>query len=414
MTDFRIPLMRNTFIEEQATYAALAQWLASGPAHLSMDVKCAEFEQAFATWQGRKHAVLFNSGSSANLAIWQAVRNLNRVHSGRAVAISGLTWATNVMPLMQLGFRVKPVDIDPSTLNVMVKALEDLPIFIAAVFITNAMGYLPDLDCIREWCHRHDVVLIEDNCEALGSELPTGKAGNFGLASSFSFYVAHHMSTIEGGMACTDDDDLAEMLRMVRAHGWDRNLTGAQQAQWRAKHGVGDFEAAYTFYVPGYNLRPTEIAGFLGLEQLQHLDRNINQRIGHFLVLEEAAKANPDFERLDHSHMQRLSPFAFPIICKSKGLRDQYVERFTAAGVQVRPVIAGNITRQPFYTDHVQRQRSAMPFASSTSGGTAAPHLPGTDKVAECGFYFGLYPELTDDDLILLRDCMAQIEVPVW
>lgn len=414
MTDYRIPLMRNTFIEEQATRAALAEWLATEPVRLSMDAKCAEFEHAFADWQGRKHAVLFNSGSSANLAVWQAVRNLKLVNVNGAVVVSALTWATNVMPLMQLGFRVKPLDIDPSTLNLMVKELEALPMFIQAVFITNAMGYLPDLDCIREWCHRHDVLLIEDNCEALGSELPTGKAGNFGLASSFSFYVAHHMSTIEGGMVCTDDDDLAEMLRMVRAHGWDRNLTGEQQAKWRSKAGVSDFDGLYTFYVPGYNLRPTEITGFLGLEQLRYLDQNINRRMGHFLVLEEAAKHNPDFEVLDHSHMRKISPFAFPIVCKSKGLRDQYVEHFTEAGVQVRPVIAGNITRQPFYRDHVQRLRFAAPFVSDTSGGTALPNLPGVDKVAECGFYFCLYPELTDEDLILLQGCMEQIKEPIW
>lgn len=387
-----IPLMKTALLREPETRKALAEWLISTPAQLSMGQQCARFERAFADWQGRKHAVLFNSGASANLAILQALLNLNRlIRYGSTIGFSALTWATNVMPIEQLGFRALPIDVDPCTLNVTSDHLEGhlMDMTLQALFITNALGYLPDLDRIREQCDAYDIVLIEDNCESLGSELPSGKAGNFGLAASFSFFVAHHMSTIEGGMAATDDDDLAEMLRMVRANGWDRNLTAAQQRKWRARYSVeNEFEAKYTFYVPAYNMRPTEITGFLGLRQLEYLEDNINARAAYFEALEAVARTNPDFEILQHDHMTRLSPFCFPVVCKTPELREQYVRRFGGAGVEIRPVIAGNVTRHPFYGDN------------DTS-------LPGADRVSACGFYFGIYPDLTSVDMEVLKSCLG-------
>ncbi len=383
-----IPLMKTALLREPETRRALADWLISSPAQLSMGQQCAHFERAFAAWQERKQAVLFNSGASANLAILQSYKNLGRLSAWDAVGFSALTWATNVMPIQQLGFRAVPIDVDPCTLNVMSYTIESL-VNLDALFITNALGFLPDLDRIRALCAEFEVLLIEDNCESLGSELPAGKAGNFGHAASFSFFVAHHMSTIEGGMAVTDDDELAEMLRMVRANGWDRNLTADQQRQWRTRYNIkSEFEAKYTFYVQAYNMRPTEFTGFLGLQQLQHLEDNLNARTGYFEALETIARSNPDFEILNHDHMTRLSPFCFPVLCKTPELRDQYVRRFGGAGVEIRPVIAGNVTRHPFY-------------------GESDVKLPGADFVEQCGLYFGLYPDLTTSDMEVLKSCVG-------
>lgn len=385
-----IPLMRSTFIAEQETLSSLADWLTSQPRRLSMGIECAEFEHNFAQWQGRKHAVLFNSGASANLAILQSLLNLGRLHAGDKVGFSALTWATNVMPIIQLGLTPVPLDIAPNTLNVMsYTAASDIPA-LDALFITNALGYLPDLDKIKELCDLHDVVLLEDNCESLGSELPSGKSGNFGLASSFSFFVAHHMSTIEGGMAVTDDSDLAEMLIMVRSNGWDRNLPSERQFIKRKAAWVSDFDAAYTFYTLGYNLRPTEITGFLGNCQLKHLEANLERRLFHYLTLEESAAGSYDFMPLTRRHMSRFAPFAYPVICQTRPLRDGYIQRFLAAGVEVRPIIAGNITRQPFYAERY----------------LAVP-MPNTDAVAARGFYFGMFPELTTEDIDLLSRLLA-------
>lgn len=388
-----IPLMRSTFLHERDTLTALSDWLASCPSQLSMGPYCAQFERAFAEWQGRKHAVLFNSGASANLALLQALLNMGILEPGAAIGFSALTWATNVMPILQLGFVPVPIDVDPCTLNVTSETLAGHWAWLDALFITNALGYLPDLDVIQKACQAHNVLLLEDNCESLGSELPTGKAGNFGKASTFSFFVAHHMSTIEGGMVCTDSVELSDMLRMVRANGWDRNLSADAQARLRYRYGVtSEFDAKYTFYVPGFNLRPTEITGFLGLQQLRYLEDNLRIRAEHYHALEAVALTNPDLIPLRRDHMRRLAPFAFPVVCQTPELRAGYVRRLTRAGVEVRPVIAGNITRQPFY------QAS---FAHTTQT------FPGADVLDRQGFYFGIYPDLTPGDLHTLKGCLS-------
>jgi CDP-6-deoxy-D-xylo-4-hexulose-3-dehydrase len=384
--------MKNAFLHEVETRRALAEFILTAD-RFSMATKCFEFEAAFAKFQGRREALLFNSGGSANLAILQALKNLGRLKDGARIGVSALTWSTNVMPIIQLGMVPVAIDCEPTTLNVMSTNLAErlATVQLDALFITNALGFAGDLGAIRSLCEAKNVVLLEDNCESLGTELHAGKAGNFGMAASFSFFVAHHMSTIEGGMVCTDDADLAEMLCIVRANGWDRNLNARQQIKWRRKFNVSsEFDAKYTFYDLGYNLRPTEITGFLGLTQLQYLPENIAVRERNYLTLERVIKENPDLIPVDRSHIKLVSAFAFPVICKSPSLKREYVEQFAGAGVEVRPMIAGNIQRQPFYAKYVENKQP----------------LPGADLVHDCGFYCGNYPELTTADLETLSTCL--------
>lgn len=389
-----IPLMKNAFFHETETKKALSEFILSAE-RLSMAAKCAEFEQVFAKKQGRMDAVLFNSGASANLALLQALKNLGQLHDGDTVGFSALTWSTNIMPIFQLGLSPVAVDCEPDTLNVMshnlLQRLETTKL--NAMFITNVLGFTGDLDEILRLCRERNIVLLEDNCESLGTELVTGKAGNFSLASTFSFFVAHHMSTIEGGMICTDDEDLAEMLRIVRANGWDRNLSAQQQVKWRKKCGIqNEFEAKYAFYDLGFNLRPTEITGFLGLKQLGYLDENIMIRERNYMRLEKLISNNSDLIALRHEHISRLSPFALPIICRSPELRTKYLSRFSGDGIEIRPMIAGNMQRQPFYQKY-----SALHF-----------ELPGADFIHHCGFYCGIYPELTEIDLESISSCIIK------
>ena len=389
-----IPLMKSTFLHEYETKNALAEFIIRSD-RLSMGTKCGEFEKEFAKFQKVKHAALFNSGGSANLAILQALKNLGRLHEGDKVGFSALTWSTNIMPILQMGLIPVPIDCTPRILNVMSPNLLERikEIELKAFFITNALGFTGDLEEIQNICHANEIILIEDNCESLGTELPSGKAGNFGIAASSSFFVAHHMSTIEGGMAHTNDDELDEMLRIVRANGWDRNLTSEQQYKWRKKHSIqNEFEAKYTFYDLGYNLRPTEITGFLGINQLRLLEENIKVRQNNFLLLEQGVLQNPDLIPFDHSHISVFSSFSFPILCKTPELRDRYLGQFSGAGVEIRPMIAGNILRQPFYTKYVGKNYK----------------LPGTDFIHNCGFYCGNYPELTDVDLETLSSCLRK------
>lgn len=387
-----IPLMKSTFLNEHETKRALAEFILTAP-RLSMDVKCAEFERVFAVFQNRRHAILFNSGGSANLAILQALKNMGLLKTGDRVGFSALTWSTNTMPILQMGLEAVPVDCEPTTLNVMsqnlLQRLETTSL--RAMFITNALGLSGDLARIRDICRERDVLLLEDNCESLGTELMEGRTGTFGLAASFSFFVAHHLSTIEGGMLCTDDDDVAEMLRIVRANGWDRNLSAKEQARWRARYQIrSEFEAKYTFYDLGFNLRPTEITGFLGLVQLGYLNDNIKKRAHNHERLAAVARKNSNLIPLNHAHIKTLSGFAFPVVCRSPQLREQYMREFSGAGIEIRPMIAGNIQRQPFYQKYVHRLHE----------------LPGADLLHHQSFYCGNYPELNEMELETITSCL--------
>jgi len=389
-----IPLMKSTFINETDTKAKLAGFIQQAT-RLSMSVQCTRFEEEFAAFQGTKEAILFNSGSSANLAVFQALKNIGKLKQGDAVGFSSLTWSTNVMPIVQLGLKPVPIDCEKTTLNVMShclkKRLQDVKI--QAFFITNALGFAGDLDVIKRICKKENIILIEDNCEALGTELPTGRTGCFSEMSSFSFFIAHHMSTIEGGMVCTNNKEMAEMLKIVRANGWDRNLNAVQQQKWRKKFNIhSEFDAKYAFYDLGFNFRPTEITGFLGRNQLPYLKDNIASRQNNYIKLESVVKTNPDLIVLDRSHISLLSSFAFPILCKTPELRDKYLAQFSGAGVEIRPMIAGNMQKQPFYRKYVKKPHSC----------------PNADYVHNCGFYCGNYPELTDMDIEVISSCLSK------
>ena len=280
-----------------------------------------------------------------------------------------------------------PVDCSVNNLNVgseqLLKTLETYGI--KALFITNVLGFVSDIEKVRDVCNDKGIILLEDNCESLGTVTNQGNmTGNFGLASTFSFFVAHHMSTIEGGMICTDDEELSEMLKIVRANGWDRNLNALQQAKWRKKYNIeSEFQAKYSFYDLGFNFRPTEITGFLGSFQLDFLEDNIKAREKNYKLINKYISQNDDLLALDSSNLKTVSTFAIPIICKTLELRNHYLNQFSGAGIEIRPMIAGNIQRQPFYSKYVKDMVK----------------LPNTDFIDRNGFYCGNYPELTTDDL---------------
>lgn len=386
--------MKSAFLYEHDTKEALSKFILQAK-QLSMGEQVAAFEEEFALFQGAKYAILVNSGGSANLAMLQALKNLGRLKDGDKIGFSALTWSTNVMPIIQLGMQPVPIDCDRRTLNTMAHQLKQRlnETDLQAFFITNALGFAGDLSIIRDICNEDDIIMLEDNCEALGTELPAGKTGNFGVLSSFSLFVAHHMSTIEGGIICTNDEEIEEMIKIVRANGWDRNLKSQQQYKWRKNHDVNsEFDAKYSFYDLAYNIRPTEITGFLGRYQLQYLKQNIEIRERNYLTLESYVKDNTDLQTLDRSHISVLSSFAFPVLSKTPQLRNRYMEQFSGAGVEIRPMIAGNMQRQPFYKKYV----------------TPSYELPDADFIHDSGFYCGNYPELSKIDIETLISCLAR------
>jgi len=381
-----IPLIKNTFYNEQQTRRELAQFIQSD-SYLSMGEQCQKFEETFAAKQGRKYAVLVNSGGSANLALIQALINLRRIKAGDRCGFSALTWSTNVMPLIQMGLEPVPVDVQPNTLNTTLAMMIQQVQPIKAMFITNALGFCGNLQDITRWCRENDVILLEDNCESLGTITQHGKTGNFGLASTFSFYVAHHISTIEGGMICTDDYELYNMLKIVRSNGWDRNLSVQEQAKVRV--GIPPFQAKYTFYNLAYNFKPTEITGWLGNNQMQYYDEIMNKRENNYRVISSTIKSNMDIMPLADASYEKLPTFAIPIICNSPESRAIYLKRFEAEGIETRPVIAGDITQQPFWKERYP-----------------ARTMIGVRYIHDCGFYCGNCPDYTEEEIETIVRCL--------
>ena len=264
-----IPLMKNAFLREAETKAALAEFIRAAD-KLSMGEQCRRFEEAFATYQGRRHAVLVNSGSSANLLMLQSLKSLGRLKPGDKVGFSALTWSTNVMPIIQMGFEPVPVDCEMETLNVSPKTLRERldKETVGAFFITNALGFAGDISEIRRICAERSIILIEDNCESMDAELAGRKTGSFGHLNTFSTFFSHHISTMEGGIVLTDDVELYHLCRAIRAHGWTRDLPADTKLFER---GTDEHFEAYRFIVPGYNVRPLELSGAIGREQLKKL-----------------------------------------------------------------------------------------------------------------------------------------------
>ncbi len=381
-----IKLIKSTFYKEEDTKKKLTDFINSSKI-LSFSAQCELFEKNFADYQGRKHCVFFNSGSTANFALIQSLKNLGLISEGDLAAFSAVTWSTNVMPLLQLGIKPIAVDVELDTLNVSSRNFMQLPLSTKLFFITNLLGFCDDIDKIEQICKDKGIILIEDNCESLGTVYKNKKLGNFGLASTFSFFVGHHMSTIEGGCVCTDNKELAQMLRMVRAHGWDRNLPEKEQKQVRKTNGsISNFYAKYTFYDLGNNFRPTEINGFLGNNQLEFIDEIIDKRNKNFMLFVYHVNAQPDrFYPLKYDHIDFLSNFAVPVICKSEEIKNKLLNKFDGL-VEVRPIVGGDMTQQPFYRKYQSDQSQSIKLVNSKI-------------IHNQGFYFGNNPELSGEEI---------------
>ena len=386
-----IKLIKSTFYKEKEVKTALCEFIKNAN-KLSIGKECRDFERNFASYQDRKHCIFVNSGSSANLALIQALLNLGKIQKGDLVGFSSVTWSTNVMPIIQLGLNAIPVDIELSTLNVssktLLKVINKHPI--KMLFITNLLGFCDDIDSIAKICKEKKIILIEDNCESLGTVYKGKKLGNYGLASTFSFYVGHHLSTIEGGAVCTDNNELDTMLQIVRAHGWDRNLTEEKQLKIRLKYNINSsFYSRYTFYDLGYNFRATEINGFLGNFQLRYLSEIVQKRRDNFLTLAKKIYSREDkYYPIAYDHIDFISNFAFPVICKSRAIRDELVTRCEDK-IEIRPVVGGDMVMQPFFRKYMKKYMHILKDSNAKI-------------VHEQGLYFGNNPELTKQELDIL------------
>ncbi len=375
-----IKLIESTFYRERETRRKLSKFVTTNNS-LSMGAMCRQFEKEFSKIQKRKNAVFTSSGSAANLILIQSLLNLGLIKKGDSIGVSSLTWATNIMPLIQLGLKPILMDCEIENLNTSKNILTKINerFMLKAVFLTNVLGLSSDIDKIQSFCQKNKILLLEDNCESLGSKVGKKLLGNFGFASTFSYFVGHHLSTIEGGMVCTDNKELAEMLKLVRAHGWDRNLSNRAKTKMRRKFGIDKFYGLYTMYDLAYNVRPNELQGFIGTEQIKYLDEIVRKRAANFEKFQEAAKDNDDVIALDTDHMDLVSNFAMPVIFKTKSLCDRYKKRFAKNRVEVRPIIAGDISKQPFFKKYIRNKFDCK----------------NASFIHNNGFYFGNNPEMS-------------------
>ncbi len=376
--------MKSTFLGEQETKDALCSFIQTVD-KMSMGDEVLKFETSFASWQKRSYSVMVNSGSSANLVILQALLNLGRLTKGDRVGVSAVTWATNVMPVIQLGLVPVLIDVDPKTLNVSSEEVRKHDI--RCLFITHLLGFHGDIDVIAEYCKSKDILLLEDTCESLGTVYNGIRLGNFGLASSFSTFVGHHMSTIEGGLIATDDAELNQMIRMVRAHGWDRNVTQEQRSELRSKWDINDFYGPYTFYTLGYNVRPMDLQGLIGSIQLKHVDAANENRCRSFCKIRDSIQSQ-DLMLPN----QDVPAFAIPVICSSPEVRDEYVKKCKTLGIETRPIVAGNMNRQPFFKEYASQNP-----------------LPVADLIHTCGFYMPNHPDLTEKEIDYLTSVFTNV-----
>ncbi|WP_374980285.1 DegT/DnrJ/EryC1/StrS family aminotransferase [Pseudomonas solani] len=329
---------------DEAEYAAIQRVIASGM--FSMGKEVLLFEKQFAEAMGSKHAVMVNSGSSANLAMIAALffRKENPLKAGDEVLVPAVSWSTTYYPLQQYGLKVRFVDIDLETLNMDLRQLEGaITDNTRAIFAVNLLGNINDFAEIERIIGDRDILLLEDNCESMGALLNGRQAGTFGVMGSYSSFFSHHIATMEGGLVVTDDDELYEILLCLRAHGWTRNLPKFNHVC--SEKSDNPFEESFRFVLPGYNLRPLEMSGAIGQEQIKKLP----------MLVSERRKNAETFQRLFADHpwliIQRevgeSSWFGFSLVLKEGApvTRSALIERLVAAEIEVRPIVGGNFAK---------------------------------------------------------------------
>ena len=355
---FKYPLATETWDESE--YQALQEVIASGM--FTMGPKVAQFERDFAKYIGSKYAVMVNSGSSANLLMVAALfytKNQDlKLNPGDEVIVPAVSWSTTYYPLYQYGLKIKFVDIDLHTLNY---DLDQLSAAIGpttrAIMAVNLLGNPNDFVRIRKMIGDRNIVLIEDNCESLGAELGGKKAGTFGVMGSFSSFFSHHISTMEGGLIITDDEELYHILLSLRAHGWTRNLP--KENLVCGTKSDDPFEESFRFVLPGYNVRPLEMSGALGIEQVKKLPNLIAERRKNGALIQAALANHP--ELLIQSEVGNSSWFGFSLVIKpeSAWTRKDLVNKLGNSGFECRPIVTGNFAKNEvvkFFNSEVHGQ----------------------------------------------------------
>lgn len=373
--------------------AAAQQVLASGFYTMGAEVKT--FEEEFAAYFGARHAVMVNSGSSANLVSVAALahRADRPLRRGDEVIVPAISWATTYCPLQQYGLRLRFVDVDLQTLNMDVARLEEaLTERTRAIVAVSILGNPAALDVIRAFADAHGLAVLEDNCESMDASLGGKKCGTFGDLNTFSFFFSHHISTGEGGMILTDDTELAHLCRSLRAHGWTRDLPPDTPIIRRKDDA---FVEAYRFILPGYNVRPMELQAAVGKVQLGKLPEMTAQRRRNLALFQEIFAGDERF--IVQRENGRSSAFSFTIVLNParKPDRGRVFAALAEADIGFRMITGGNFLRH-----EVIRH-----FDYDIVGGAT----PNADTAHDFGFFVGNHPQDLRAQIVRLGEVLDRV-----
>ncbi|WP_336796036.1 DegT/DnrJ/EryC1/StrS family aminotransferase [Erwinia aphidicola] len=340
MTKF--PLASSTWDDKELN--AIQRIVDSNMFTMGQSVK--DYENDFAKYFGSKYTVMVSSGSTANLLMIAALffTKAPKLKRGDEVIVPAVSWSTTYFPLQQYGLKVKFVDIDKKTLNLDLKKLEAaITDETKAILTVNLLGNPNDFDAINSLIKGKDIFILEDNCESMGATFNGKQAGTHGLMGTFSSFFSHHIATMEGGCVVTDDEELYHILLCIRAHGWTRNLPEFNHVSGHKS--TDPFEESFKFVLPGYNVRPLEMSGAIGIEQLKKLPGFIEARRKNAVLFKQLFS---NHEYIDiQQETGESSWFGFALILKetAKVTRTELVKKLVAAGVECRPIVTGNFLK---------------------------------------------------------------------
>ena len=356
---------------------------------LTMGNKVSEFEKSFAKYIGRRHAIMVNSGSSANLLMIEALCNPKtavnlRLKDGDEVLVPTVTWSTTITPV--IGARLVPVLVDAElhTLNMSVSAAKAaIGPKTKAIFVAHILGNSADMSGLMTLAKEHNLILLEDSCEALGTKYNGQQTGSFGLAASYSFYFSHHITTIEGGMIVTDDDEYADLMRCLRAHGWTRHMHAKDKFEKENSH----LDPRFLFVNTGFNVRSTDVNAAIGLQQLKKLDAFNKARVKIAVQMRKALSPwDNNFIWIEPTKGADHTWFGFPFLMDGavKNKRTEFMQHLADWNIETRPIVAGNLAEQPF-----------LKLFPHRVGGP----LPAAQEIMRRGVYWGSHPQMNQEHI---------------
>lgn len=378
---------------DEREYAAIQRVIDSGM--MSMGQEVLHYEREFAEHFGAKYGVMTSSGSTANLIMVAALffRENGALKRGDEVIVPAVSWSTTYFPLQQYGLKVRFVDIDPDTLNMDLDALEaaitDRTRLIMSV---NLLGNPQDFNRIQSIIQGKDIIFLEDNCESMGAIYDGKQAGTFGLMGTFSSFFSHHIATMEGGMVITNDEELFHILLSIRAHGWTRNLPRDNHVSGRKSD--DPFEESFKFVLPGYNVRPLEMSGAIGREQIKKLPAFVEERRRNAQTFLSLMEEFPFF-RLQQETGES-SWFGFSLVVKKEAPfnRKDVTSLLQANNVECRPIVTGNFVKN----------ECLKYFDYDVYG-----ELKAADDIDQNGLFIGNHQRPLDEELSLLADVLRKL-----